>query len=118
MRTNTTYVSVLNKVIENPINLTSEEVEKLTALRDSIVKRNATKSDKPTKSQRENAELAEQVGNAMVEGVTYSIPDLCALLPALNGASSQKVGPLMQKLVDAGRVVKSVVKGHNFYTLA
>ena len=45
MRTNTTYVSVLNKVIENPINLTSEEVEKLTALRDSIAKRNATKSD-------------------------------------------------------------------------
>jgi hypothetical protein len=118
MRSITTYVSVLNKVIENPINLTSEEVEKLTALRDSIAKRNATKSDKPTKAQRENAELAEKVASTMVEGVTYSIPDLCALLPELAGASSQKVGPLMQKLVDAGKAVKSVVKGHNYYTLA
>jgi len=118
MRTNITYVSVLSKVIENPINLTSEEVEKLTALRDSIAKRNSVKSDKPTKAQRENAELAEQVANAMVEGVTYSIPDICALIPALNEATSQKVGPLMGKLVDAGKVVKSVVKGHNFYTLA
>jgi hypothetical protein len=54
----------------------------------------------------------------MVEGVTYSIPDLCALLPELAGASSQKVGPLMEKLVKAGKVVKSVVKGHNYYTLA
>ena len=118
MRTNTTYVSVLNKVIENPINLTSEEVEKLTALRDSIAKRTKTGTRKPTKVQRENAELASKVANAMVSGVTYSIPDLCALVPELNDATSQKVGPLMGKLVDAGKVVKSVVKGHNFYTLA
>ena len=115
--TKLTYVAVLDKAIKGET-LTAEEVEKLEALRDKIAKQNATKSDKPTKAQRENAELAEAVASAMVEGVTYSIPDLCALIPSLNGASSQKVGPLMGKLVDAGKVVKSVVKGHNYYTLA
>jgi len=118
MRSTLTYVSALTTAIENPTALTSAEIEKLIALRESITKRNSVKSDKPTKAQRENAELAEQVANAMVEGVTYSIPDICALIPALNEATSQKVGPLMGKLVDAGKVVKSVVKGHNFYTLA
>lgn len=115
--TKLTYVAVLDKAIAGEP-LTAEEIEKLEALKASIAKRNATKSDKPSKAQRENAELAEAVASAMVEGVTYSIPDICALIPALNDATSQKVGPLMSKLVDAGRVVKSVVKGHNFYTLA
>ena len=115
--TKMTYVAVLDKVLAGET-LSADELEKVRALRESVAKRNATKSDKPTKAQRENAELAETVAGAMVEGVTYSIPDLCSLVPALAGASSQKVGPLMQKLVDAGRVVKSVVKGHNFYTLA
>ncbi len=112
-----TYVAVLNKVL-NSENLTTEELDKVRALRDSVAKRNATKSNAPTKAQKANAELGEAVAEAMVEGVTYSIPDICALVPALNGASSQKVGPLMAKLVESGRVVKSVVKGHNFYTLA
>ena len=112
-----TYVAVLNKVL-NSENLTAEELDKIRALRDSVAKRNATKSNAPTKAQKANAELCEAVANAMVEGVTYSIPDICALIPALNEATSQKVGPLMGKLVDAGKVVKSVVKGHNFYTLA
>lgn len=112
-----TYVDVLNKVLNSEA-LNAEDCEKLIALRDSIAKRNATKSNAPTKLQRQNAEIGEAIAEAMVEGVTYSIPDICALVPALAEATSQKVAPLMSKLVEDGRVVKSVVKGHNFYTLA
>ena len=118
MRTNITYVSVLSKVIENSTNLSAEELDKLIALRESIVKRNSVKSDKPTKTQVANANIGNEIAEAMVEGVTYSIPDLCALVPSIKDASSQKVSPIMAKLVDAGKVVKSVVKGHNYYTLA
>lgn len=118
MRNQTTYVSSLTTAITNPSALTAEEIAKLTALRETLIKRNSVKSDKPTKAQRENAELSEKVASAMQAGVTYSIPDLCAIVDELAGASSQKVAPLMSKLVEAGRVVKSVVKGHNFYTLA
>ena len=118
MRTNITYVSVLSKVIENSTNLSAEELDKLIALRSSIEKRNSTKSDKPTKAQVANATIGNEIAEAMVEGVTYSIPDLCALVPSIKEASSQKVSPIMAKLVEAGKVVKSVVKGHNYYTLA
>lgn len=112
-----TYVDVLNKVIEGN-ELTNEEVEKVVALRDSIAKRNATKSNAPTKAQRENEVLRGEVAEAMEAGVSYSIKDICGLVAELNDASSQKVAPLMAALVESGKVVKSVVKGKNFYTLA
>lgn len=115
--TKLTYVAVLDKAIAGEP-LTADEKEKLASLRESVAKRNATKSDKPTKAQRENAEVAEAVADAMVKGATYSVKDICALHPSLEGASSQKVAPLMQKLVDAHRVVKTVSKGKNFYALA
>lgn len=118
MRTSVTYVSALTTAIENPSALSAEEVEKLVQLKESIAKRNATKSDKPTKAQRENAEIAEQVAEAMVPGTTYSLAEISALVPALNGATSQKVGPLMDKLAKAGRATKSIVKGKAYYTLA
>lgn len=115
--TKLTYVAVLSKVL-NGETLSAEELSKLSDLRDSIAKRNAQKPNGPTKAQKANAEIGEAVAEAMEVGVTYSIPDICALVPALNGATSQKVSPIMAKLVEGGRVVKSVVKGHNFYTLA
>ena len=49
-----TYVAVLNKVL-NSENLTAEELDKVRALRDSVAKRNATKSNAPTKAQKANA---------------------------------------------------------------
>lgn len=112
-----TYVAVLNKVIEGEA-LNADELEKVVALRDSIAKRNATKSDAPTKAQKENAILREQVVNAMEHGVSYSVKDICNLVEGLRDASSQKVAPLMAVLVDEGKVVKTVVKGKNFYALA
>ena len=112
-----TYVEVLNKVVEG-VSLSAEEVEKVVALRDSIAKRNATKSNAPTKAQKANAALREQVVSAMESGVSYSIKDICGLVDELHDATSQKVAPLMAALVDEGKVVKSVVKGKNFYALA
>lgn len=118
MRTKTTYVSSLTTAITNPSALTAEEIERLSALRDSLIKRNSTKSDKPTKTQVANANIGNEIAEAMQVGVTYSIADLCALVPSIKDASSQKVSPIMAKLVEAGKVVKSVVKGKNYYTLA
>lgn len=118
MKTKITYVSSLTTAIENPSALSAEEREKLVALRESLIKRNATKSNAPTKVQKQNAEIGEAVLASMEMGVTYSNADICALVPALAEASSQKVSPIMRKLVESGAVVKSVVKGKNFYTLA
>lgn len=114
-----TYVSVLNAVIEGRA-LTDEEREKLVALRDSVAKRNSTKSGKPTKAQLANEALMNDIIAFMAEGENYSTTDFIKgveSLVAIN-ATPQKVSPLMKKLVEAGKVVSEKVKGKVQYHLA
>ena len=110
-----TYVAVLNKVL-NSENLTAEELDKVRALRDSVAKRNATKSNAPTKAQKANAELAEKVFGAMESDVVYTNADIAGLVPELEGATPQKISPLMKILGE--RVIAEKVKGKATYTLA
>ena len=51
MKNTYSYVDALNEVLT--MALSDQCKEKLTALRDQVAKRNASKSDKPTKTQRE-----------------------------------------------------------------
>ena len=88
------------------------------ALRGSLAKRSASKSGKPTKTQIANAEIGEAVASAMVAGQVYTIADVSALVPALEGATPQKVGPIMRRLRDAGRLTEDKVKGKVVYALA
>lgn len=113
-----TYVSALTTAIENPSALTSAEVEKLIALRETVAKRNSTKSAKPTKTQVENESLSQEILRTMVKHQVYSIADLRRDVEGLCDATSQKIAPIMQKLVDAGKVIKTVSKGKNYYSLA
>ena len=114
-----TYVSVLNAVIEGRA-LTDEEREKLVALRDSVAKRNSTKSGKPTKAQLANEALMNDIIAFMVEGENYSTANLIKGVASLAeiDATSQKVTPLMKKLVENGKVVSEKVKGKVQYHLA
>ena len=109
-----TYVDALNVVI-NGEPMTEQVIEKLTALRDSVAKRNSHKSGKPTKAQVANAELAESIIGEMEEGVDYTASEIGKLM---GGLSSQKIAPIMHKLSDAGRVVTDKVKGKAVYRLA
>ena len=109
-----TYVDALNAVL-NGNEMTSEVIEKLTALRDNVAKRNAHKSGKPTKAQVANAELAESIIGEMEEGVDYTASDIGKLM---GGLSSQKIAPIMHKLSEGGRVLTDKVKGKNVYRLA
>jgi len=109
-----TYVDALNAVL-NGNEMTPEVIEKLTALRDSVAKRNAHKSGKPTKAQVANAEIGEGILSAMEEGVAYTCSDIGKLM---GGLTSQKVSPIMKGLLDAGRVTSEKVKGKVLYRLA
>ena len=115
--TKMTYVSVLNDVL-NGVELTAEHIEKLEAMKASYEKRNASKSGKPTKAQVANAAIAEAIGAAMEAGVQYDGAAIAGLVPELAGATPQKIAPLMKRLVEAGTVTVSKVKGKNFYVLA
>lgn len=83
-----------------------------------LAKKAGSKSGKPTATQAANEEVKAAIVEAMETGVTYTIADLMANVPALAEASNQKVSALMKQLVEAGRVVKSYEKRKAYFTKA
>lgn len=80
-----------------------ETVEKLTALKEQLVKRNSAKSDKPTKTQRENAEVKVKIK----EFLTHTLQGVrCGDVATELGISGQKASALLSQMVKAGEVVK------------
>ena len=93
-------------------------IARLNALRESLNKRNSGKSGKPTKAQIANAEIGEQIVATMESGVQYTIADVRGLVPALADATPQKVGPILRKLAEDGKLTAEKVKGKAVYALA
>ena len=111
------YVVAVESVLSGA-EMTDEVRERLEALKASLEKRNSRKPNGPTKAQRERAEVAEKVCNALVAGETYRSADISGLIPETEGFSAQKVTALMKGLVADGRVNAETVKGKKVYTLA
>ena len=106
--TKITYIDALNAALT--CDLSDEIKEKLTALKEQLVKRNTAKSDKPTKTQRENAEVkAELLTHITAEGVR------CGDLAAAVGISGQKASALLSQMVREGTCRK--VEGAKRVTL-
>ena len=109
------YVSAVDVVL-NGGEITDEVRERLEALKTSLEKRANRKSEGPTKAQKENLALAEKVLEAMEPGVEYGNAEIAGLIPELEGATPQKISPLMKMLGD--RVIIEKVKGKAVYRLA
>ena len=102
-----TYVSVLDKVIAGEV-LTSEEIDKIKALREQTAKKHS-KSDKPNKKQREAAELNAVLGEAVLSvmevGKTYQTSELAELVSTDESkVNTSKMVQVLKALGD--RVVK------------
>ena len=110
------YVNALELVL-NGEEINDEARERLVALRDSLVKRNSSKSGKPTKAQIANAEIGNDILNMLENGKAYSIAEIKELVPALRDATPQKIAPICNKLVENHQLVKSTVKGRAYYTI-
>lgn len=116
--TKTTYVSTINAVL-TAINkqsfegITAEHVEKLIALGQSLEKRNTAKSGKPTKTQRENAEVKD----AILAKLSSTEGKRCGDIAAEVGISGQKCSALLSQLVKTGEVVKTEEKRVALFTL-
>lgn len=110
------YAVALDAVLTGA-EITDEVRERLEALKASLEKRNARKAG-PTKAQKANAELAEKIFAAMEPEVVYTTPEIGALIPELEGASSQKISALVRKLVQSERVTSAKVKGKAVYQVA
>ena len=79
-------------------------------------KKNASRSNKPTKVQVANASLADEIYNAMVDGQSYRIADIKALVPELADANPQKVSAIVSKMRKEIRVSRELVKGVAYFT--
>lgn len=110
-----TNVKALAYVLEN-CDLPTEVSDKVTAMKASFEKRASRKPVGPTKAQKERIALAERVFEAMESGVTYGSAEIANLLPELEGATPQKISPLMKLLGE--RIVTDKVKGKAVYSIA
>lgn len=113
-----TYINALNEVIANQT-ISEQAREKLIALRDQQVKRNASDSDKPSKKQAENLDLAKELLNVMKRvGKPSTVSEYMAVDPeGLGTMSNQKVSALMRVLESAGRVEKTTEKRKSYFAL-
>lgn len=97
--TNMTYVNAIDFAIENLDN--AEVVEKLSALKESLIKRNSKKSNSMTKTQKENVEIKERIVEVLSESDGLTATDVALTL----GVSVAKATALLTQLVKA-EVVK------------
>jgi len=100
-----TYVNALENVLAGA-EMTDEIREKLEALKATLIKRNAkTGTRKPTKTQRENAEIKAQFVTFLADkGEPVKAGDVAAEF----GFNVQKAAALLNQLVKEGTVTKAV----------
>ena len=113
--TKMTYVDALNTVLTSAT-LSDEVSEKLTALRDQLVKRNSS-DHKPTKTQQANEGVKATLLTAMANGEAHTITEWQEAIPELAELSNQKVSALMAQLVKDGKVTKTVEKRKSYFAL-
>lgn len=83
-----------------------------------LEKKNASRSNKPTKNQLANAELMNVIYDAMEDGKAYTVSEIHKMIPALAEFSGNKVSALVRGLRLDGRVVRTEVKGKAYFTKA
>lgn len=80
---------------------------------------NRKSSKTPTKTQKANEGIMDAIADALgafENGVT--VTDLIASADALNGLTNQKVSALLRKMVEAGRVTKTIEGKKAMFSLA
>ena len=113
-----TYINALNEVIANQT-ISEQAREKLIALRDQQVKRNASDSGKPSKKQAENLDLAKELLNVMKRvGKPSTVSEYMKEDEKFSAMSNQKVATLVRQMVDEGKVERLEIKRKAYFKVA
>lgn len=110
--TKMTYVNAIEMAINGT--LTAEGIEKLEALKASLEKRNANRSHKPTKTQRENEGLKEDIFAFVSENGAKRAKDVAEHF----GFAPQKASALLNQLVKAQALEKVTEKRVTLFRVA
>jgi hypothetical protein len=113
-----TNLKAVAYVLEN-CELPTDVREKMEKIQASFEKK-ATGERKPTATQVANEGLKTAILSYMEENPVqmFSVSELIKKVPELEGLSTQKVSPLMAKLVDELKVVKVVEKRKSYFQIA
>ena len=109
--TKMTYAMAIDNAINGTLN--EETIEKLEALKASLAKRNSG-SRKPTKTQRENAGLKEDMWAYVSENGAKRANEVGAYFTI----SGQKASALLNQLVAEGRLEKVSEKRVTYFRVA
>ena len=114
--TNMTYANAIDyalevlgseEVVAHGAENHAEVIEKLEALKAQLAKRGSSKT--PTKTQKENEVVMECIADALYcvhDPVT--VTELIGSAEALQCYTNQKISALLRKMVEAGKVVKTM----------
>lgn len=107
-----TYVSALTVAIDT---LNDEAtVERLTALRDTLIKRNSRKATGLTKSQKQNVEIKDTIKSVLADAEKLTATEVSAKADI----SLAKATALLSQLVKSGEVEREVVKKKAYFSVA
>ena len=114
--TKMTYAQAIDMALEVLEN--EEAIEKLKALKGQLAKRSGGKRGMTT-TQKANVGIMETI----VEGLTemenpVTVTELINGYAPLEGFTNQKISALLRKLVEAGRVVKTIEKKKTYFAVA
>lgn len=84
-----------------------------------LIKKAENRSNAPTATQKENAEIAKKVSTVMKSGKLYRLSEIKARIPELASSSgTQRIAAICRKLEENGVLVKTVDKRVIYYSLA
>lgn len=111
-----TYGKALAFVLDNCNGLPEEVVEKLEALREQTSKTH-TSTNKPTKAQVENVELANKLYELMLTRADekHTVSEWMNLDETFGALANQKVSALMRMLEKEGKVAKTSEKRKSYF---
>ena len=97
----------------------SEVIDKLTALKATLDKKNASPK-KQTAQQKKNAEIKEEIANFLAENKDsgFTVTDILKEVPVVQGDSNQHVSALMRQLVQDNIVQKYSEKRRTYFKIA
>ena len=86
----------------------------------ALLEKKNTADRKPTAKVVENGSLREAIVEVMERGKVYSLSDLAAAVPALNGSTPQRMSGLVKPLTegDAPALIKTIDKRKAYFSLA
>jgi regulator of replication initiation timing len=97
----------------------SEVIDKLTALKATLDKKNASPK-KQTAQQKKNAEIKEEIADFLAENKDsgFTVSDILKEVPVVQGDSNQHVSALMRQLVQDNIVQKYSEKRRTYFKIA